>query len=51
MEKNPPLLFTTLINRLEGSCGTFVKKKKNPIVENVARLICPNKKENKTLFI
>jgi hypothetical protein len=44
MKKNPPLLFTMLINRFEGSCGTFGGEKKPPIVVNNIRLVCP--KEN-----
>jgi hypothetical protein len=37
-EKNSPLSSKTLINRFEGSCGTFEKEKK-PNVD--ARSICP----------
>jgi hypothetical protein len=37
-KKWPPLLSETLINRFEGSCGTFEKEKK-PNVD--ARSICP----------
>jgi hypothetical protein len=33
-----------LINRFEGSCGTFGGEKKPPIVVNNIRLVCP--KEN-----
>jgi hypothetical protein len=35
----------TLINRFEGSCGTF-EKEKNPIVINNIGSICPKKTTN-----
>jgi len=41
-----PLLFTTIINRFGGSCGSFEKEKK-PIVINNIGSICPKKKLKK----
>jgi len=41
MKKEITLLSTTLLNRFEGSCDTFGEGKKNPIVINDIRSICP----------
>jgi hypothetical protein len=42
MENNPSLFSMTLINRFEGSCGTFGEEKK-PMVVNNTKLICLEK--------
>jgi len=43
-EKNLPLLSMTLINRFEGSCGSFTEgKKKKLIVINDIGLVCSQK--------
>jgi hypothetical protein len=34
MKNNPPLSSTTLINRFEGSHGTFEKRKQKPTIIN-----------------
>jgi hypothetical protein len=47
-KKKSPLSSTTLINRFEGSCGTFGEQKK-PNVIIAARLICPWKENKITL--
>jgi hypothetical protein len=43
-EKKPSLLSTMLINRFDGSCGTFGEGKKKPIVVNKIGSICSRKK-------
>jgi hypothetical protein len=44
MKNNPPLSSTTLVNRFEGSCGTFGKEKQKPTIVNDIWSICSNNK-------
>jgi len=40
-KKKPPLSLRTLINKFEGSCGTFGEGK--PIINHNTGLVCPEK--------
>jgi hypothetical protein len=40
LKENIPLLFTTFINRFEGSCGTFGEEKKFIIINDIGS-VCP----------